>query len=257
MATVYEIITDRVVSAIESGNVLPWRKTWRASGGLPRNLTSGKMYRGINVFLLAMLGYKNPFFLTFNQCKGLKGKVTKGSKGCPVIFWKWPTPEDKQRAEAEGKTAYPICRYYTVFNISQCDGITHKRLTEWEDKQAEAEAETVDANETIEAAENIVSNWENGCAIEHEKTRAYYSPLEDTIGMPNLADFETPPAYYSTLFHEMTHATGHHSRLNRFSETEPVGTFGSASYSKEELAAEMGASFLAAEADIDPALFFG
>lgn len=249
MATVYEIITNRIIDAIERGAVLPWRKTWKAATGMPRNLVTGKAYRGINVFLLAMVGFSNPYFLTFKQCRKLKGKVKKGSKGCPVVFWKWPTEDEKMEAKANGKTAFPICRYYTVFNVEQCEGITSKRLAEYVTAQGEA-LETTET-QALESAEKILANWHNGCPVEYGHTSAFYVPSSDRIGMPNRETFETLPAFYLTQFHEMGHATGHHSRLNRFPENESVSGFGSDSYSSEELVAEMCAAFLGSDAGID------
>ncbi len=249
--TVYQIITERIVDAIESGNALPWRKTWRTKGGIPKNLKSGKAYRSINVFLLAMLGYEIPYFVTFRQAKEMGGQVKKGEKGCPVVFWKWPTEDQKAEAKAKGKKTFPIVRYYTVFNVSQVDGLTHKRLTEYTEAQAEEPKEA----EVIEGAEAMIQGWKDACRISNEFERAFYNPLTDSIGMPKAESFESGPAYYCTLFHEITHATGHEKRLGRFPEAEGVACFGSKSYSLEELTAEMGASFLAAEAGIDPSLY--
>lgn len=251
--SVYEIITERIVDAIESGNVLPWRKTWRSKGGMPSNLKSGKAYRGINIFLLSMLGYDNPFFVTFKQAKEMGGSIKKGEKGCPVVFWKWPTPEAKAEAVAKGKEVFPIVRYYTVFNIAQTEEITHKRLTEWHAAQDDRDEAT--EAEVIDGAEAIVNGWKDACPVSHEFERAFYNPISDAIGMPRPETFESGAAYYCTRFHEMTHATGHKNRLGRFPEDEGGACFGSKSYSLEELTAEMGASFLAAESGIDPSLY--
>ena len=248
--SVYDVITDRIISAIESGT-LPWRKTWRANGGLPRNLKSDKVYRGINVFLLATLGYENPFFVTFKQAKEMGGMVRKGEQGCPVVFWKWPTPDQKSEAKAAGRDVFPFCRYYTVFHVSQVDGLSHKRLTAWEETQQESPQ----AAEKIDGAEAIVSGWKDACNVSHEHQRAFYNPLSDAIGMPRPETFETAEAYYTVLFHEITHATGHQKRLGRFPEDEGGACFGSKSYSEEELVAEMGGCFLAADAGIDPSLY--
>ena len=242
MATVYEIITERILEQLEAGTV-PWRKTWRTKGGFPRNLKSGKAYRGINVFLLSMLGYENPHFVTFKQAKEMGGSIKKGEQGSPVVFWKWPTQEEK---EAEGKEAFPIVRYYKVWNIAQTEGITHKRLTEWQESQAEAEATEA---EVIDGAEAIVKGWTQAPPISHNFQRAFYNPLTDRIGMPRAEAFESGPAYYCTLFHELGHSTGHSSRLDRKLDTN-LAAFGSSDYSKEELVAEMTASFLCGSAGI-------
>ncbi len=251
--SVYDIITERIIEAIESGDVLPWRKTWKSKHGAPRNLKSGKTYRGINVFLLSMLNYENPFFLTYRQAKEMNGQVKTGEKGCPVVFWKWPTADQKAEAHAEGKEVYPFVRYYTVFNVAQCEGITCKRLTEYMETQADAEGPREVT--VIEGAESIIAGWKSACPISNEHDRAFYNPLSDHIGLPKAEAFESDVAYYCALFHEATHATGHEKRLGRFDGDVGGACFGSKSYSQEELVAEMGASFLAAEAGIDLSLY--
>jgi antirestriction protein ArdC len=251
MSKVYQIITDRIIAAIESDGLLPWRKPWAGGAMAPRNLKSGKAYRGINVFLLGSLGYASPFFVSFKQAKQLGGHVKKGEQGTPVIFWLWPDEKRKAEAAAAGRQAFPIIRYYQVFNTSQCEGITHKRLTEWEEEQKTERPE----HEKIEAAAAVVAGWEDSCPIEYGMGQAYYSPAADKIGMPAAEAFETGPAFYCTLFHEMAHATGHSKRLNRFPADTASQAFGSESYSEEELTAEMAASFLAAESGIDAAAY--
>lgn len=94
MATVYEIITDRVLELLKAG-VIPWRKPWRGEGGAPRNLVSQKPYRGINAFLLAVSAYTSPLWVTFKQAKNAGGSVRKGEKATPVIFWRWVEPDDE------------------------------------------------------------------------------------------------------------------------------------------------------------------
>lgn len=251
--SVYDIITERIIEAIEKGNVLPWRKTWKSKFGAPQNLKSGKAYRGINVFLLSMLGYDNPFFLTYRQAKEMGGQVKENEKGCPVVFWKWPTSDQKAEANAEGRELYPFVRYYTVFNVAQVEGITSKRLTEYLETQAKAEVPREVT--VIEGAEKIIAGWKQSCPISNEHDRAFYNPISDRIGMPKAQSFESDVAYYCALFHEVTHATGHKDRLNRFNDDVGGACFGSKSYSLEELTAEMGASFLAAEAGIDLSLY--
>lgn len=251
--SVYEIITERIIEIVESTNVLPWRKTWKSKLGAPKNLKSGKTYRGINVFLLSMLNYENPFFLTFRQAKDMGGKVKEGEKGCPVVFWKWPTADQKAEANAEGRQVYPFVRYYTVFNVAQVEGITSKRLAKYIEEQANTE--TPRQASVIEGAEAIINGWKGACPISNEHDRAFYNPLSDHIGMPKREAFESDVSYYCALFHEATHATGHKKRLGRFTDDVGGACFGSKSYSEEELVAEMGASFLAAESGIDLSLY--
>ena len=118
-SSVYDQITERIMAMLETGTV-PWRKPWQAKAGFPRNLVSGKPYRGINVFLLHALSYESPFWLTFKQAQELGGSVRKGEKACPVVFWKQLEVEDKKTGEVE---KIPLLRFFYVFNVSQCDGL--------------------------------------------------------------------------------------------------------------------------------------
>ena len=128
---VYEIITERIIGLLQSGTV-PWRRPWNAQAGCPKNLASKREYRGINVFLLHCLGYESPYFLTYRQAAERGGYVRQGEKGCPVVFWKWDwKPKSKdgtstKDSEAAVKTI-PVLRYYTVFNVAQCEGVKSPR----------------------------------------------------------------------------------------------------------------------------------
>ncbi|MEW6775056.1 MAG: ArdC-like ssDNA-binding domain-containing protein [Bdellovibrionota bacterium] len=235
---VYEIITDRIIEQLEKG-VAPWRKPWNAEQGFPRNLVTGKPYRGVNVFLLHAAGFESPYFLTFKQARQLGGHVRKGERGLPVIFWNWIEKESRERpGEIE---TIPFLRYYTVFNVSQCEGVQAPQ---------ENRART---HEPIRACEEIAKGYRNGPEVIHGKTQAAYHPYFDMVFMPSPEAFTTGEEYYGTLFHELTHSTGHESRLARQSFNE-TASFGSYSYSKEELVAEMGAAFLCGMAGISPAV---
>lgn len=244
--TVYDIITDRIIKALEAGTV-PWRRPWAAMGSnqMPRNLSSGKRYNGINVFLLASeqmdKGYRSPFWLTYNQARDLGGHVKKGEKGTPVFFWKVydKTAEGTDGPDSEKTERRFVGRYYTVFNADQCEGL-EKHLPTVEPRPEFS---------PIEAAEAIVAGFK-GPAIRHGGDRAYYSPIGDVVQMPNREAFESPEGYYETMFHELTHSTGHESRLGRFDNTRAPAPFGSEDYSREELVAELGAAFLCADAGI-------
>jgi antirestriction protein ArdC len=234
---VYQVITDRVMALLEQGTV-PWHKPWRGGDMLPQNLVSRKPYRGVNVFMLHAMAYESPFWLTFKQAKEMGGNVRKGEHACPVVFWKWLDADGA--GEATGKRPVPMLRYYSVFNVAQCDGVTAPAI-EGTDRE----------HSPIETAEKIVAAMPQRPEIRHGLDRAFYSPAADSVGMPSPERFETPENYYSVLFHELTHSTGHESRLNRkgVSGGERAG-FGSQSYSKEELVAEMGAAFLCGRAGI-------
>jgi antirestriction protein ArdC len=238
---VYSIITERIVSQLEAGTV-PWRKPWKAqNGGNPANFGSRKSYRGINWFLLSFSPYSCPFWLTYKQAAELKGSVRKGEKGTPVVFWNWV--DSKTEKDATGKPKkIPFLKYYTVFNVEQCDGIA------W----AAEKIEGATFNPVAEA-EKIVSNMPRAPKLAHGGDRAYYRPSTDSVQMPKAETFDTSGNYYSTLFHELAHATGHESRLNRKGVAE-VAAFGGETYAKEELVAEMGAAFLCAVSGIDNTL---
>jgi len=228
---VYTIITDRIIKQLEQGTI-PWRKPWNTAEGMPKNLISGKEYRGINVFLLASNGYASPYWVSFKQVSSLGGTVNKGEKGTPVVYWNWIEKEDP---ETQKPKKIPFIRYYTVFNVQQTSGIPSEKIPQPE--------ENVKEFSPIDEADKIKQSFHD-CPIKHGSNRAFYRPSDDEIGMPDPERFDTPEEYYSTLFHEMTHSTGHKTRLDR--EGCKTVNFGSDTYSKEELTAEMGAAFLSA-----------
>ena len=233
-ASVYDQITERIIDMLETGTV-PWRKPWQVQAGLPRNLLTKKLYRGINVFLLHALRYESPYWLTFRQALELGGNVRKGEKACPVVFWKQLEIEDKASGEKE---KIPLLRFYHVFNVAQCDGL----------KNLPAPVETPCS--ALVKPDEIVSLMPQRPEIKHGMRQAFYSPSADFVAMPERARFTNEAGYYGTLFHELIHATGHPARLNRLTLTESEG-FGSNPYCKEELIAEMGAAFLCGEAGIE------
>ncbi len=238
---VYAIITERILALLETGTI-PWQKPWAINGEdcMPRNLISRKPYRGVNVFLLHAMSYASPYWLTFKQAQELGGNVRKGEKATPVVFWKWlDTAEPDESGKAK---RMPLLRYYSAFNVAQCEGIETPAS---QTKQRE--------HNPIEMAEQIVTAMPKRPAIEHERARACYWPAFDRVEMPNPEAFRTPEDYYSTLLHELTHSTGHETRLNRKGVAGSDGEWsalGSAPYAKEELVAEMGASFLCGQIGI-------
>ncbi len=229
---VYQIITDRILKQLEAGTA-PWHKPWSVSGpgGLPRNLLSNRPYRGINVWILASSGYASPYWLTFRQANELGGHVCKGESGTPVVFWKFGT---RTVEDGEDMVERPsvLCRYYLVFNISQCEGL-----------RLQPAAEPVPQIDPIENCEQIVTEWLGKPAIRYGSIQASYNRTHDLVQMPDRPTFNNAEEFYSTLFHELTHSTGHPLRLNRPTLTE-FERFGDEKYSAEELVAEMGAAFL-------------
>jgi len=245
MADVYQIITDRIVAQLENG-VVPWHKPWKAGEhGWPKNLVSKKDYRGINVFMLSCSDFTLPYWVSFKQAKQLGGNVRKGEKSTVVVFWKWfdRKAEESEPSDTKGQRV-PVLRYYNVFNVSQCDGL-EKRIPQ-------VDAEPAEPFEPIAACDHLVADMPQAPTIQHGTDGAFYRHRDDLVSMPARERFENAESYYSTLFHELTHATGHEGRLNRPGIVEP-SRFGSGTYSKEELVAEMGAAFLCGHAGIDNA----
>jgi antirestriction protein ArdC len=228
---VYQIVTDRIIQLLETGTV-PWHQPWQVLK--PQNMVSRKPYRGINAFLLNTARYTSPFWLTFRQAQALGGTVKKGEHAFPVVFWK--VIEDKE--EQDDPKRIPFLRYYNVFNATQCEGIPAPQV------------EPVHSFEPIALCELVLTEIPRRPGIQHGGSRACYSPLQDEITLPEAGCFESAEDYYSTLFHELTHSTGHASRLNRKEVTEP-NRFGSDPYSREELVAEMGAAFLCGHCGIE------
>ena len=172
-------------------------------------------------------------YVTFNQCQQAGGRIRKGEKASMVVFWKWITVTDDETQEEK---EVPILRYYNVFHIDQCEGITPKfRASESQIIPPAA------ANDVAEAVihEYIVASGVK--LVSRESSEAFYQPAMDTVVLPMRRQFADTAEYYSTAFHELTHSTGHPSRLNRLNRPS---FFGTEDYSKEELVAEIGAAAL-------------
>lgn len=233
--TVFKIVTDQIIDSLNKG-IIPWRKPWKLSN-TACNLISKKPYKGFNRWFLNSLPYSSRYYLTFNQCKQIGGMVKKGSKGYPVIFWKFIDYKQTVNGEEVIKKV-PLLRYYTVFNTEQCDNIPDSKIP-------------VNGNdsifEPISQCELIVNSYTDKPNIVHGSDRACYIPAYDVINMPNPTQFNEPTGYYATLFHELGHSTGHETRLNR----KLTGYFGSDTYAYEELIAELSSSYLCAQANID------
>jgi antirestriction protein ArdC len=235
---VYEIVTNRIIESLQGG-IIPWQKPWKAGARHPKNLLTKKAYRGINVLLLWPGQFASPYWVTFRQALALGGGVHKGQKGTPIVFWKvGKREEEPDGPEAETSLSF-ILRYYTVFNVEQCDGLTVPAV--------EGTAAQIDP---IEHCEQLISDWSGKPTMtpnNPDEYRAYYRPHTDSVHMPLRNRFIDAPHYYATLFHELVHSTGHEKRLNR---TNFIGSFGDHNYSKEELVAETGSAFLCAIAGI-------
>lgn len=247
----YQVITNRIIEELEKG-VLPWRKTW-SSYGLAKNYVSGKAYRGINMLLMNFFGhYSIPYYLTFKQAKELGGKVKKGAKSQQVIYFNMVFKDkngnkvSKEVAEnREDVKVMKFLKYFNVFNVEDIEGIDFK-----------FEELRLLPNERIERCERLIQGYPSPPKYqEKDRGGAYYHPTEDYINMPPIEQHDSAEFYYSTYFHELIHSTGHSKRLGRDEIVTPH-RFGSVPYSKEELVAELGASFLRniAAIDCDPIL---
>lgn len=229
---IYKTVTDRILKQLEAG-VLPWRKSWTL--GLPRNLSSGREYRGINIIMLNSAGFASPYWLTYRQAQQLGGHVRKGERATPVVYWKWRTAEElRDIAEKTGKDNVAPCFPFSsaVFNLEQVEGVP---------RPDEADQPPVSR---LEIAEQLLTVTPDKPEIIHATgCDPAYSPGQDRITLPNLGQFESAEEYYATLFHELTHSTGHPKRLDRFRNVEGDRF---ARYSFEELVAEFGAAFLCA-----------
>ncbi|QNF31292.1 DUF1738 domain-containing protein (plasmid) [Adhaeribacter swui] len=248
-----EEVTNEVIAQLEQGKVF-WKKPW-SSYGLPKNYVSDRAYEGFNAFYLNYITgkrkYKTPYFLTFKQAKDLRGNVRKGEKGTQIIFWKIFNNKIGEKTTLAGETKDIVQTKFvpfiwTVFNIDQVEGVSFN---------LPGDVERTD-NQIIEACQNVVNNYpEPAPRIEHGGSEAYYLPAFDKVQMPDIKTFINAQAYHSTLFHELIHSTGHEIRLNRFTEEDKATQFGDINYSKEELVAEMGASFLNAFTGIKEIVF--
>lgn len=240
----YAEVTARVLDALDAG-VVPWRKPWR-EGGEHRNLQSGRPYRGANVWLTEIAamsrGFDKPFWTTYKAARKAGGHVRKGERGTRVVFWKFLRckPRDGETpTNDDGTVTVPMLRGYTVFNVDQCDGLEVPAREDVEDAPVDP----------MPVCDRIIAGMPAAPPISHGGDRAFYVPADDRVQLPERDRFTDAPAYYATAFHELAHATGHVSRLDRSGIME-TARFGSDDYSREELIAEMTAAYVAQDAGI-------
>lgn len=229
---IYQAITDRIIAQLEHGQI-PWQKPWIAGNCIGAfNRISKKPYSMLNQMMLKHDGE----YASFKQWESLGGKVKKGEKAEMVVFWKPTEVKETNKSGHVNVKIVPILRYFNVFHISQVDGVS----------PLDREEKTF-SHEPIEEAEQIKGMYatrEHIRIVESDSDRAFYSPSLDFIQIPMKSLYPDVNEFYSTLFHEMIHSTGHASRLNRFEHDAKAAAFGSAEYSKEELVAEIGAAAL-------------
>lgn len=229
----FQEVTDRILAALEDGTA-PWQKPWVGRFGRPMNPTTGKPYRGINVLLLAGLDLQDPRFCSYRQARKQGWQVRAGEQAQNVYFYKpFAVPTDKMDPDTMEPVmkVIPVFRSYPVFSLTQMDGAPPPEI------RIVREDGGVDP-ETISRIESMVAA--SGIEIISGRARAFYTPATDKISMPMRESFQSDAAYYATLLHEMAHATGHESRLNRkfsFDRESPE-------YAREELRAEMASAFI-------------
>jgi antirestriction protein ArdC len=233
----YEKVTETILAELEKG-IIPWKKDWKGGEAMrARNFVTNRPYNGINAILLSILPYSCPFFATFRQIQEKGGIVKAGEKSHLVVYWNFSKVKDKETGEEK---AIPFLKYYRVFNLEQ---------TSIEYTLPKVDEKTF---KPIESAEKIFTDYatRENIPIIYGGERAFYSSASDNIHLPRKEVFETSEGFYATAFHEEAHSTGHKSRLNR-EEINKIAAFGDCEYSKEELIAELGASFLCANCGID------
>ena len=248
--TIHEQVTARIIAELEAGR-LPWVQPWGKAGegagcgpALPRNALTGRNYSGINILLLwgevIAKGHPSQKWLTFRQARQAGGTVRKGEHGCMVVYADRFIPEtEKARAQDSGEEAraIPFLKRFTVFNVAQCEGLEHRILPD---------PAPLPEREIRPLAEEIIAA--SGVDFRMGGDKAYYMPSLDIVQVPPQPAFFEQINFYRTCLHELTHATGHVSRLAR----DLSHGFETAGYAREELIAEMGSAFLCASLGIVP-----
>ena len=247
-SNLYDDITNKIIGELEDGR-LPWVQPWgtaatKAPLAMPRNAATSRQYSGINVLILwgavVQYGYPTQHWLTFRQALSLGGNVRKGERGTTVVYADRFTPEDeKRRAFETGEEAHaiPFLKRFTVFNTAQCDGLPD---------DIEAAAPPPPPGMIEPQVEALIKA--TGIDFRIGGDRAYYVPALDHVVVPPPQAYFEPINWHRTALHELGHATGHASRLNR----DFSGSFGTRKYAFEELVAEISAAFCCASLGIVP-----
>ena len=241
-------VAQRIIDLMAEGNLPPWSRPW--SGGVkpfPVN-AEGAAYRGINVFVLDMIadveGFDDPRWVTFRKVQQLGGHIRRGQRGARIVFWKLLQSPDDDSYEPPPRRI--ISGSYTVFNWQQCGGLFH----------IPPPALPLPPDDPSSAAEELVTPYLSSQGPElrftDSRDRVSYSSANDRIVIPSPGRFDSIGDYYSTLFHEVAHSTGHATRLDRSNFSENI--FSSHDYGVEELVAEMAASLLRRHAEMAASL---
>jgi len=246
--SIYDDITNKIIAELEAGRV-PWVQPWgtaaaKAPLAMPNNAATGRRYSGINVLILwgsvIAHGFPSQSWLTFRQALALSGNVRKGERGTTVVYADRFVPDDeKSRARENGEEAQaiPFLKRFTVFNVAQCEGLP-------DDVALGAPPAALGLIEPrVEALIKAT-----GIDFRIGGNRAFYAPAQDFVQIPPPQAYFEPINWHRTALHELGHATGHATRLNR----DLNGSFGSKKYAFEELIAEMNAAFCCASLGIAP-----
>lgn len=224
----YSKITSQITELMQQHGS-DWTRPWTSTAGGPSNALTGDHYKGINTLLLNLEahgnGYRRPYWATFKQWRMKGGSVRKGQKGTLCVFYK---PIAINQSDEASKTI-PVMRHFFLFNADQVDGI---EIPETE--------EPVAIQDRNHAVDDLLNS--SGATIYETGSRAFYSPSKDHIHIPPISAFTSPELFYSTLLHELSHWSGHPTRLDR--EEGMKGRFGSSAYAMEELVAELASAFL-------------
>ncbi|MBA0884915.1 zincin-like metallopeptidase domain-containing protein [Flavobacterium undicola] len=260
---IYDMVTQRMIDLIKNADKRDYKRAWKEEGYLiPYNFASKKAYRGANVLMLTPIFglLDNPYFLTFNQIQEKGGKLKKGSKGHKVVYYSTFSKEysdaeieklntvivDNKLEKGDEKTIF-FLKYYNVFNGSDIEGIDFDLDNFPLEGKVSDDKILSGNNKKIEMAEAIIKNYpQPQPEIRFTGSRAFYRPSDDIISMPDISKFDSSIDFYRTQLHELSHSTGHETRLKRAFANE----FGTTEYAFEELIAEFGAVFLSAQAGI-------
>ncbi|MCK1321596.1 DUF1738 domain-containing protein [Bradyrhizobium sp. 156] len=247
-ASLYDDITNKIIAELEAGRV-PWVQPWgtaaaKAPLAMPKSAASGRQYSGINILFLwgaaTEHGFTGQSWLTFRQALSLGGHVRKGERGTTVVYADRFVPVDeKRRAHETGEEAQgiPFLKRFTVFNSDQCDGLPPEI----------AKTAPPPPPGLIEPQVEYLIKA-TGIDFRIGGNRAFYMPTEDYVQVPPPQAYFEPINWHRTALHELAHASGHPSRLNR----DLSGSYGTKKYAFEELVAEISSAFSCASLGIVP-----
>ena len=234
---IYQLVTDRMICQLEQGCV-PWQRPWSLTSSaqtMALSHDSGNPYSFLNQMLLGEPGE----YLTFRRVKELGGAVRKGAKGRPVVFWKPLVVEEEEDGVKRVRTI-PVLKRYTVFHITDTEGV-ESRFAGKEEKAESASSPLSPVEQADRTAQEYVERNEPLRLCITDSGKAYYSHSDDKVVVPKMGQFRSAEEYYSVLYHELVHSTGHESRCNR-RDAGQIAAHGDSAYAKEELTAEMGAA---------------